>query len=289
MHNIFLRDEYMSLNKEPTYVKKFKCSNRYCSDTCCNGFDIELDDVSTEIYNSFTGELKKLVEEGTFYSGGKYYIRNENCKCVFLNDDNLCKLQIVGGESALCYACRIYPRFTLERNNITYTGLGLSCPTSFLLIMDGSELSYPFYSLEDNKNIATLASLLENEYFLTEEVTELFLKLNKREFELDDYFNICLNKSETFKNSLSSKDILNLCRYFYFRYCDKDINWKNISYWFIALASLLINNDTITRYEIYKLAKEIEHSDTNIDFLNREFTCYESRINNSKSFLQKED
>lgn len=270
----------MVLRNEPTYVRKFKCSNRYCVSTCCHGFDIELDDKSLDVYNHFTGELKELVLGGIFHRGNKYYIRSENGRCTFLNNDNLCKLQIIGGESALCYTCRIYPRFMLKRNNVTYTGLGLSCPTAFLLIMDSDEFSYPFYSPEDNKNIATLAVLLENEYFLTEEVTELFLKLNKREFELDDYLHMCSNESKIFKNALSSKDILNLCRYFYFRYCDEDINWKNISYWFIALVSLLINNEIITHYGIYKLAKEIEHSDTNMDFLNRNFIHYKTRIKN---------
>ncbi len=61
----------MALKNEPTYVKKFKCSNRYCTDTCCHGFDIELDEKSLDVYNNFTGELKDLVQEGVFH-------RNQN-------------------------------------------------------------------------------------------------------------------------------------------------------------------------------------------------------------------
>jgi len=289
MHTTFKRDEYMELIREPTYVKKFKCSNRWCTDTCCCGFEIELDNTSIDVYNGFTGELKELIHEGVIRKDEKVYIRNEEGRCVFLNDNNLCKLQIIGGEGALCYTCRIYPRFMLEHNNIHYIGLSLSCPTASLLIMDGDEFTYPFYSSEEDIKISTHAALLEKEYYLLTEVIELFLKLNKREFDLDDYLHINSNKSKIFKNTLSSKDTLNLCRYFYFRYQSEDNNWKNISYWFIGLASMLINNNIITRYEIYKLAKEIEHSDTNISFLNGSFSYYETRIEGTKKLLKKED
>lgn len=287
-HYFFKRVEYMELIKGPTYVKNFQCSNRWCSDTCCRGFDIELDDMSVKVYNSITGVLKDLIQKGLIQKNGKTYIRSEENCCVFLNANNLCELQIVGGESALCYTCRTYPRFHVMRDNVSFTGLSLSCPTAYFLIIDGDESTYPFYSLEDNKIIAEHSALIENEYFLIDEVVELFENLDKREFDFDDYFSLSTRKSEIVKNTLSKNETLNLCRYFYFRY-QEGRTWENISYWFIALTSILMERGIITHNEIYKLAKEVEHSEKNITFLSKGFTQYTARISAIKEFLTKED
>lgn len=278
----------MDLIKEPTYVKKFRCSNRWCSDTCCHGFDIELDDMSVEVYNSFTGKLKELIKKGLVQKNDRIYIKSEEDGCVFLNANNLCELQIVGGESALCYTCRTYPRFHIMRDNINFTGLSISCPTAYFLIINAGESTYPFYSLEDNQIIARQSALIENEYFLIEEVVELFGNLDKREFDFDDCFSLITLKRAVVKNTLSKIETLNLCRYFYFRYQEGKA-WENISYWFIALISVLMESKTITRNEIYKLAKEIEHSERNINFLNMNFTQYKTRIDDLKEFLTEED
>ena len=53
----------------PKYMADFKCIAGECKDTCCAGWDINIDKKSYERYENSTGNLKSIVD-------GKY-IKNK--------------------------------------------------------------------------------------------------------------------------------------------------------------------------------------------------------------------
>ena len=132
----------------PHYFDDFRCVAAECEDTCCAGWQIMIDEESLERYKttggSFGERLKKSInwEEGCFHQYG--------CKrCAFLNDDNLCDMQMIGGEQMLCATCRDYPRHMEEYEGLREGSLSLSCIEAAKLIL-GSIEPVQFYSLEDD-------------------------------------------------------------------------------------------------------------------------------------------
>lgn len=101
----------------PKYMSIFKCIGPECTDTCCAGWDINIDEVTLKKYENSNGKLKEIVK-------GKY-IKSENLddsfnygfmvitkdkKCPFLKNDLLCEIHGKCGEENLSITCKRYPR-----------------------------------------------------------------------------------------------------------------------------------------------------------------------------------
>lgn len=101
----------------PKYMEKFKCIGSECTDTCCAGWDINIDENSLERYKNSTGVLKRLVDgkflvgdtNDDFFNAG-YMILKDGSMCPFLNENMLCDIHGGVGEENLCITCKSYPR-----------------------------------------------------------------------------------------------------------------------------------------------------------------------------------
>ena len=101
----------------PKYMEKFKCIGSECTDTCCAGWDINIDENSLERYKNSTGVLKRLVDgkflvgdtTDDFFNAG-YMILKDGSMCPFLNENMLCDIHGGVGEENLCITCKSYPR-----------------------------------------------------------------------------------------------------------------------------------------------------------------------------------
>ena len=122
----------------PDYYKSFKCIAGACTDTCCAGWQVDVDDKSYAYYKTITGEfgdrLHSVMVDGKKGAEGSFRIRPDG-RCPFLNDDNLCDLYAELGEDALCVTCDQYPRYTCEFGNLRETGIAISCKTAAELIL----------------------------------------------------------------------------------------------------------------------------------------------------------
>lgn len=119
----------------PKYMLTFKCIGSSCIDTCCAGWDINIDEDTYKKYTNCTGELKKIVQ-GKFrenknsddYLNRGFMILKEHNKCPFLNDNLLCDIHGGVGEENLCITCKRFPRVYNIIDDI-YEKSGLaSCP-----------------------------------------------------------------------------------------------------------------------------------------------------------------
>ena len=95
----------------PDYYEKFSCIAGACEDTCCAGWEIDIDEDSYEYYQTLPGEVGERLRKGMYETeDGGHGIRTNNCgRCIMLNDKNLCDLYIAAGEASLSEVCTDFP------------------------------------------------------------------------------------------------------------------------------------------------------------------------------------
>ena len=124
---------------KPDYYDTFSCIGGVCPDTCCAGWEIEIDEgtlyqyknyapsVHTDLSNRFKSEIN--YDESVF-------CQKSNGRCAFLNDENLCDIyKNTQDEMLWCDTCRNYPRHIEEFEGIREISIGLSCPEAARIIL----------------------------------------------------------------------------------------------------------------------------------------------------------
>ena len=78
----------------PDYFSEFSCIAGDCKDSCCLGWEIDIDEDSYEYYQTLPGEVGERLRNGMYETeDGGHGIRTNNCgRCIMLNDKNLCDL-----------------------------------------------------------------------------------------------------------------------------------------------------------------------------------------------------
>lgn len=127
----------------PEYYEKFSCIAGGCEDTCCAGWEIDIDDTSYEYYMQVPGKfgerLRNNIKEYQSDDDGRYelhgFILKEGKRCPFLNSDNLCDMILELGEDAICDVCTNAPRNFLEYGNAREISISPSCAEAGRLIL----------------------------------------------------------------------------------------------------------------------------------------------------------
>ena len=126
----------------PSYCRDFICIADRCSDSCCIGWEIDIDEKTAEYYMSSGGEFGERLKNG-IATGDTYSFKLQNERCPFLNEKNLCDIILNLGEDKLCHICTEHPRFYEWFKGITEGGIGLCCEAAAELILErGSEEEY---------------------------------------------------------------------------------------------------------------------------------------------------
>ena len=131
----------------PDYYEKFSCIAGACEDTCCAGWEIDIDDKSYEYYKTVGGAFGEMLrqnikeyendEEDAYESHG--FILKEDRRRPFLNENQLCVIYQELGEQALCEVCTDTPRDFLEYGGARELALSASCPEAGRLIYRNKE------------------------------------------------------------------------------------------------------------------------------------------------------
>lgn len=132
----------------PHYYNKFHCVAGACSDTCCAGWTIMIDDRSRRRYRAQKGEFGERLRRSVDWKNSSF----KQCgrRCAFLNQDNLCDMYAEAGPEMLCKTCRDYPRHTEEYEGAREISLSLSCEEAARLIL-GTQEKVRFVTKEDNR------------------------------------------------------------------------------------------------------------------------------------------
>ena len=171
--------------RKPDFYDKFKCTADRCSDTCCVGWEIDIDKDSQEAYRKVAGtfgdKLRANIEDGHFRL-------LPHDRCPFLDKNNLCEIYRNLGEGALCDICREHPRFVEVYGDIMERGLGLCCEEAAKLLLEGEgPLAFVTEECDEPED-----ELDEDDIEIRDEVL----------YEREQIFRILANSEKPFANKL---------------------------------------------------------------------------------------
>lgn len=123
----------------PEYYKEFKCIANKCKDTCCKGWEIDIDKKTNEFYSQVDGGFGDKLRKNISKTEPKHFIFNSNGKCPFLNNNNLCDIFINLGEEHLCTICSLHPRYFEWFDGVKEVGIGMCCEEAARLILSQNQ------------------------------------------------------------------------------------------------------------------------------------------------------
>ncbi len=125
--------------RKPDYYDQFQCIAGACKDSCCIGWEIDVDEEKRELYRTTGGALGERLKRDIDWEEGHFILQGKEERCPFLNQENLCDLILGLGEESLCEICREHPRFYEWYDHMTEAGLGLCCEAAARLILERKE------------------------------------------------------------------------------------------------------------------------------------------------------
>lgn len=153
------------MNIKPVIFDKFKCKAEKCTDTCCAGWEVDIDSDSLNKYCSVGGDFGERLKNGIVTIDGQECFRlDENERCCFLERNGLCAVYSHLGEEFLCEICREHPRFYDEYDSVTEMGLGLCCERVCEMLFECKDLNlieYDFLFDECSDDISVLLGIRE--------------------------------------------------------------------------------------------------------------------------------
>jgi len=127
----------------PYYYKNFKCTADKCSDSCCIGWEIDIDSKTYEFYKTVGGDFGDKLKRNISEHSVPHFILDKHERCPFLNNKNLCEIFINLGEENLCGICTDHPRFFEWYDGIKEGGIGLCCEAAAeIIITQNQPFSY---------------------------------------------------------------------------------------------------------------------------------------------------
>ncbi len=133
------------INKRyPVYFENFKCIGGKCEDSCCIGWNIDIDKVTFKRYFKVQDpEMKRMfqknIQNNERYSSedidyGIVKLKKEK-RCPFLDEENYCVIHSNLGEDYLSNVCTCFPRVTNKIDETYEMSLDVACPEAARLIL----------------------------------------------------------------------------------------------------------------------------------------------------------
>ena len=176
----------------PDYYGDFACTAGWCKDSCCIGWEINIDEDTRDFYECAEGEIGQRLQEAMYENedGETSFQLGRKGRCPFLNAGNLCDICIHLGEEALSEVCTEYPRFSLWYADIQQKCLSLSCEEAGQLLFSKEEpvefveVELPgvsVYGEEDDYDVESMYSGDEEGVNVTSEELKHFLEQAQNE------------------------------------------------------------------------------------------------------------
>ena len=144
----------------PWFYDKFVCTADRCSDNCCRGWEIDIDDPAWERFRKVPGEFGERLRSAVHEQNGqRTFALCAGDSCALLREDGLCELILHCGEGILCDICALHPRFFNNSGEVREGGLGLCCEEVCRLLFSSEE---PFSLVTDDEDI--IAQRSDDEY-----------------------------------------------------------------------------------------------------------------------------
>ena len=130
----------MGYIRRPSYYKDFRCIASDCTENCCIGWEIDVDEDTLAYYKSigsdFSRRLCAAIAPADEQAGeNAHFILDERERCPFLNDKNLCEVYLNLGEEHMAQICTDHPRYYEWFAGGREDGVGLCCEAAAELIL----------------------------------------------------------------------------------------------------------------------------------------------------------
>lgn len=166
------------LLRQPRYFKDFRCIGGACTDSCCVGWEIPIDNETNARYQSRPGAFGERLRAGISAPKDGHFLLREG-RCPFLNRQGLCEIILEMGEEALCQICADHPRYYNRLPGRVEAGLGLCCEAAGRLIFsDPRPVEWDCFPAEGEEPPAALPD--DTAALLSARDTALALLQNRR-------------------------------------------------------------------------------------------------------------
>ena len=124
------------LTRVPDYYEAFHCLAGACPHTCCEKWEVVVDEETARRYQETPGSLgERLREALQTDEEGDFCFPLRGGRCPFLNRENLCEIHRILGAEATSLTCRTHPRFIEEYGPFREVSLCASCPAACDLLL----------------------------------------------------------------------------------------------------------------------------------------------------------
>lgn len=117
---------------KPVYYDDFKCIADQCTYSCCQDWNIEIEEA---VYAKY--QMLPAISPDCFYrQGSSVYIQNrQDGRCPFLNENGLCSLILQYDETILSRTCTLFPRTYVKRADGIEASISNSCPALLEMLL----------------------------------------------------------------------------------------------------------------------------------------------------------
>ena len=122
----------------PSYYKNFKCIADKCKNSCCIGWEIDIDAATLEKYKNLKSGYGISIMETISMEDTPHFKLCKGERCPHLDENGLCKIIINEGESYLSDICREHPRF-YNYTSVCEMGIGMSCEEAARVILSSPD------------------------------------------------------------------------------------------------------------------------------------------------------
>ncbi len=183
----------------PTFYRDFKCIANRCTDSCCIGWEIDIDTDTYEKYRLMPEAFRKNI---AVCDGVAHFVLTQDERCPFLQKDGLCKIILEHSEDMLCDICREHPRFYEWYGEYKDAGVGLCCEEAVRLLLESEKaLEYETVETQEISDDDTPEDICKSVFELRK---SLFSIINDRSLTLSDRIERCFLK-------IGAKDVIAPC------------------------------------------------------------------------------
>jgi hypothetical protein len=200
---------------------KFKCIADKCKFTCCEGWDISVDnDTYNKWKNDKSNNIVNNVKIKRYEGKDEYFINKKtNEACPLLDSHGLCNIVKDHGENYLSLTCQRFPRIENIFEDRNELSLSCSCPEVLELI--GSETSKIKMTSESHNNLESNAleikvreaviNIMQQEKFLLEDKLIISFQMLSTILENENFGEHALLKElEKYKDRNYVKELIDM-------------------------------------------------------------------------------
>ena len=131
--------------RAPDYLEQFQCLAGACPHSCCQGWEVVVDEASAAFYRTLPGPLGQRLRAALQTEVGEdFFALTDTGRCPFWDKDGLCAIHRALGPERTGEVCRSHPRFIEDYGPLRETNLVASCPEACrLLLASSAPLTFP--------------------------------------------------------------------------------------------------------------------------------------------------